>query len=231
MKKILATILFLLLPLSTQALTFTGASNMRVSNLATGWSFIGVTTASFSFGGWFKPSSCATDLAGMTLDGTVTGLRIVIRSSGTKWAFQVVGGSTLATAATGTCVPNVWQHIFVTYNSSGAMILYINGTSAATATSANLDSHTYSNAIIMGSGGAYYSGDISDVRVYNRTLSANEVRSIYYGIGTRSGLVGYYPLAGTAGTYNADFSGNGNFANAINSPVRGALSPSLRFRH
>ena len=77
----------------------------------------------------------------------------------------------------------------------------------------------------------FWSGLIDDVRVYNRALSATEVRQVYYGIPTTQyGLVGHWQLLGTSNNFAPDISGKKNHGTLTNGPVRGALSKSLKFR-
>ena len=80
---------------------------------------------------------------------------------------------------------NTWQYITATYD--GARItLYINGTSVAstpyTAGLFNSSAH-----VIVGdnaNGGNPFNGQIDDVRIYNRALSATEVSALYNGAPT-----------------------------------------------
>ena len=57
---------------------------------------------------------------------------------------------------------------------------------------------------------SFFNGQISDVRIYNRALSAEEVEQLYKGYDIRNGLVGHWPLNEGQGTTAYDRSGNGN---------------------
>jgi hypothetical protein len=74
-----------------------------------------------------------------------------------------------------------WHHLFVTYNaSSNTATLYKDGASIGVVTSAG-GSSANNNVLYIGSRAGSYAIDatIDDVRIYNRALSANEVRSLY----------------------------------------------------
>ena len=73
---------------------------------------------------------------------------------------------------------NTWYHILVTRSGSN-FIYYVNGVQKAT-TSSNLDIRTTEN-LTIGSKGAskYFNGSIDEVRIYNRALSAEEIKELY----------------------------------------------------
>lgn len=78
----------------------------------------------------------------------------------------------------------VWQHVAVTYNST-SMALFVNGAAVSTSInssgSGGIMSDIYDNFIVANRGdlGRGYNGDIEDVRIYNRYLSAGEIGAIY----------------------------------------------------
>ncbi len=96
----------------------------------------------------------------------------------------------------------------------------------------------------------YYSGSIDDVRIYNRALSATEVKQLYNAgaVGTTidtapaqalsgGGLVGYWPFDGNemnwASNLALDASGNGNNGTLVNmtpaNAVMGVIGQALSF--
>jgi len=75
-----------------------------------------------------------------------------------------------------------------------------------------------------------WKGSISDVRIYNRALSQNELRQVYYGQAVNIGLVGRWNLLAQSLSFEPDSSGNGNYGTTTANIVRGSLSPALRFR-
>ena len=73
---------------------------------------------------------------------------------------------------------NTWVHLAVTYNGS-ALILYVNGSQAATrAITGSIV--TSSQALRIGGSalwGEYFAGRIDEVRIYNRALTASEIQT------------------------------------------------------
>jgi hypothetical protein len=64
----------------------------------------------------------------------------------------------------------------------------------------------------------YFSGNIDDVRVYNRALSAGEVTNIYNSSPSSSGLVGWWPIQGLLESVAEGFWGWTQFAGSITPP-------------
>ncbi|MBI2515195.1 fibronectin type III domain-containing protein [Candidatus Wolfebacteria bacterium] len=87
---------------------------------------------------------------------------------------------------------NQWQHVAVTYDSSGAKNIYVNGVNQTLTSSANCaltngsgDISQSTAALIFGARTAnqyFFNGSIDEVRVYNRALAATEVAELYGGI-------------------------------------------------
>ena len=125
---------------------------------------------------------------------------------------------------------NSWYFIVGTWGSGGVKF-YENG--ALKGTNADTSAMLGGGCIMVSSerNTGYVNGLIDDVRIYNRALSAAEVRQVYYGIPTTQyGLVGHWQLLGTSNNFAPDISGKKNHGTLTNGPVRGALSKSLKFR-
>jgi hypothetical protein len=120
--------------------------------------------------------------------------------------------------STSTAIPVGWHLFTMTVNGSGVPSAYMDGsllgsysgTSPSAPTSSQTDIGGYTSS---SPSNRYFNGLISDVRVYNRALSATEVSNLYNsynaqvelgGSGTSGsvslgkGLVGYWPLTGNA---------------------------------
>ncbi|MFA5105921.1 MAG: LamG domain-containing protein [Candidatus Micrarchaeia archaeon] len=83
---------------------------------------------------------------------------------------------------------NTWYHVVGTYDGT-TIRLYLQGNQVATSPMGGSLFYTYSNALCIGSepyqvdctngGSNYFNGTIDEVRIYNRALSAAEVKQLY----------------------------------------------------
>ncbi len=122
---------------------------------------------------------------------------------------------------------NQWVHVVGVYNSASTpnFQVYINGVVSVNTTNwtGTMVSNAVSTQIGDRNGSYYFSGKIDDVRIYNRALSSDEIKSLYNmgaasmagtntGINMASGLVGYWTFDGkdSNSTHVFDKSGNGN---------------------
>ncbi len=143
---------------------------------------------------------------------------------------------------------NTWYHVVGTYDGSYIKI-YVNGSldnSFATSTTM----HMATNSVIIGgyfSPGNLVDGTIDDVRIYNRSLSATEVKQLYktgaVNVGHSNalisdGLVGYWTFDGGSIDWRTntvrDVSGNGNtgslaLMSTTTSPVGGKIGQAMDF--
>ncbi len=125
-----------------------------------------------------------------------------------KFHFQIHNG-TIWKAVTSTTIPTTgnWYHVAVTADeSSGEMKMYINGALENTATETIVLADTTSTAKI-GDGAGDTSGVIDEVRIFNRTLTSREVKSLYE---WSPGPIGYWKMDEGSGATIHDSSGNGN---------------------
>ncbi len=127
-----------------------------------------------------------------------------------------------------------WHHAVGVYdNTTRKHQLYVDGVLRAQDTMPvdypNFDSVDFGivNSVATGYNNAgYFKGQLDDIRIYNRTLSASEVAQVYQAeappvvpAGPNNGLIAYYPFNGNAN----DGSGNNN-----NGAVQGATLVSDR---
>ena len=120
-----------------------------------------------------------------------------------------------------------WTHIVCTYT-SGAKKIYINGALDASDTSTGtLDTSTGGLHIGHITDGTYYfNGKISDVKIFDTALSADQIVELYRNPSTvipnnssASSLVGWWPLSEGSGTKAYDGSGNENHGTLTNGPT------------
>src|SRR5262245_29972097 len=105
-----------------------------------------------------------------------------------------------------------WSYVAVTYD--GAMLrMFINGRQVATRQVSGTIQVTDDPLWIGGNEpyGEYFHGDIDEIRVYARTLSADEIRAdMARPVTAAEGLAAAYSFDAGSGTTAADESGNGN---------------------
>ena len=168
----------------------------------------------FYYAAFFTPGR-DTELAtrpGLSLYATFT--KDDVSSSGTLLVSKVLEN-------------RAWSHVAMILGKDGSKI-YVNGLPKATSgvVSHNIGYHSNPHIGAANHGLHYedfFLGDIDDIRIYNRALSADEVKALYDAekpaeakqpVFVKKGLVAYYPFNGNA----KDESGNGNDGN-----VKGAV--------
>jgi hypothetical protein len=104
-------------------------------------------------------------------------------SGGVSWevGFDTAGGSSYQSCYLTTINTGTWYLVTGTWN--GTMLtLYVNGVSVATSTPGAVPTSSSGNPLELGNeaGNSFYvNGVIDDARVYNRALSAIEIRDLY----------------------------------------------------
>lgn len=162
------------------ALNFDGSTDyITVSDPAGGELDFG-ESGDFSISAWFKTS--------------VTGANQVIVSKGNYWVmvtsgnvFQVgisdgVGGTAVVDGSSNIC-DGEWHHIAGTFDRSGVLTVYLDGsvegTPADITGEGDIDSsYDFYIGVTVGPL-SYFNGDIDNVAIFNRVLSAKEVEYLY----------------------------------------------------
>jgi hypothetical protein len=105
-----------------------------------------------------------------------------IPNTNPQFAFQPTSNPTVFTFRSSTSVPvplNQWAFIAVTYDASaGQLTFYVNGNSQTLSESGTVTNPTAQFQIGVIGWGTFL-GNIDEVRVYNRTLSAPEIADLY----------------------------------------------------
>ena len=134
---------------------------------------------------------------------------------------------------------SAWYYVAAVYN-SGTLSVYVNGqllgsTSTGTITTLPENGNSGIGIGVQGSTTSnlcnWFSGLISNVQIYNTSLSANEIQALYLeGIGGApirlQNLVAWYPLDGNAN----DYSGDGNNGQIISGLVL-LVTGTMAIRH
>ncbi len=209
----------------------------------------GASNATWSF--WIKPEAPVTSerivLAKWNSNSSETSFLITTgNGAGNKIQVYISALGTAGFTSSAVLATNKWTHVVIAFDGSqgtnaGRLVIYIDGTARAmgfagtipsslTATASNMNLGGYSNG---GSNLPYIKATIDELRVYNRTLSAAEAKTVYMQGQTTlaatqnprasattldSGLVGYWSFNNQDMVNGAvrDKSGTGNTANLVN---------------
>ena len=115
---------------------------------------------------------------------------ITMNSSGFKVGFFHKGGASYQ-LSTGTLTLNTWNFITAVYSGADSVTFYINGASAGTTTTAPSTWTAVNTSPRIGTwyNGSYpFQGNISNVQIYNRALSATDILQNYNATKGRYGL-------------------------------------------
>lgn len=143
-------------------------------------------TNNFSVEAWAKPAALAGTTQAVLHKGGSTGNSVwqyrIGLTSGNKWRGTVYVGTTAFTVSDpGTASTANWTHLVMTA-SQGRLVLYVNGTSVATASFTGAV-NTSTGILAIGRTGAassdYFRGSIDEVAVYPVPLSAAQVANHY----------------------------------------------------
>ena len=149
---------------------------------------------------WTKTNSTSetlkVDVVNKYTASSANGYRLALSSNGISGYYFRVSGSYTNNYDTeyGTVSTNTWYHIAMTVDSSGIKF-YINGslvgsntwigTAGAPTTTTNLSLGYYPGNT---AGGQYYDGEISQVSIYNKALTASEIQQNYNALRGRYGI-------------------------------------------
>ena len=212
-----------------QALNFDGV-NDRVSTP------LQLSTTAFTVSFWMKGQPVGNDAFLIQDTSGTADIALLYISADNAFSYQNQLQTLDVLSGWNYTFDNNWHHIVMVEPYVGSDVdnasMYIDGVLITSKYAGTEQNGGVSNLQIGAriDGSFPYGGIIDDFRVYNRALSAAEVRSLRYGFGIRSGLVGYWRLLGTSLVHEPDSSGNRNHGTVVGGATRGALSPALRFR-
>ena len=136
--------------------------------------------------GWARPSSLSSFLSVMRKGGSDNS-QFRMSSGGTSTAIRAKmgnGADTYGETAAGLLSADVWGHWAMVFDgtqtgNSARLKMYFNGTEETLTFSGTIPATTPSNAEVVQIGQhEYFPGDIDDVRIYNRPLSAAEISAL-----------------------------------------------------
>jgi type II secretory pathway pseudopilin PulG len=162
------------------------SSTSYVINNSGGFLPTGSSTRTIAF--WFKPNFGMTtsNIAfgyGCTIEGLSCGSAGVGRYVG-AWANTAQIGLHLETCqVTGPATPaptTSWHFYTAVFNGGNTITFYMDGATPTTVTAPCTVNSSTGNGFSLGVGRwGYYNGSLDDVRVYNRVLSADEIKQLY----------------------------------------------------
>jgi hypothetical protein len=164
-----------------QALKFNGTSNyvnsgnIQLTNSLTITGWVKLNTLSAGNGG-SQTLASQNQAYGLEVVHSTGKLVCVFTTQGKAWNY-------CDTNSTGSLTPNTWYYISLTKDNNG-YTYYINGVASGGGTDYNGNLVTGSDPTVIGSrmptvGSSLLNGSIDDVRIYNRALSASEVKRLY----------------------------------------------------
>lgn len=147
------------------------------------------------------------------------------------------------TAASSSFSAGVWHHLIGTYDGS-VIRIYVDGVAGSSTALSGVTLDTVGQVGLSSSSGSVFSGQIDDVRIYNRALSSDEITNLYqktsqaklsvsHNDKLTNGLVGLWSFNGPdlSGTTAYDRSGQGNNGTLTNGPVvaEGKIGQGISF--
>lgn len=185
-------------------------------------------TNAFTISAWVRPSGGAGESVfsrGLANTGPTGVVYSLFRNPSNRWEIEI-GDGTAAIGAVdngttnNTISLNEWQHITATWDGTD-LILYKNGEPGPINNSPGFTMWDHTNVArretAIGASsrnypvpGDEFEGDIDEVRVYNRALTAIDVQTLYSQTGARTGyfvMIGNQPTNAEANEFDGDLGG------------------------
>ena len=136
---------------------------------------------------WIKPEATSTNVATvLTLGGLENcaqrfSLQVPVAQNGIRFDGGDCTNGLRSKTFTGAPISGKWTHAVLTYDGSSVRC-YVNGLASGTAYAVALSTDPIAPLVIgntVGLGSEGFTGLVDDVRIYNRSLSATEVRALF----------------------------------------------------
>jgi hypothetical protein len=130
--------------------------------------------------------------------------------------YKKTTGATSSVTVTSTFSTGQWYHVVLTINSEGYYELWVNANRVASGTAPDFLIWRQTSTWIRLGGNStygYYNGILDEIRIYNRTLTEDEIKSVYLGFRERSRYLSgnmfyaFHIQAGTIDNLNVPVSG------------------------
>lgn len=237
-----------------------GVSLDGSSGYIIGTNSVSLTSATTSVSVWVKFNSVSTNFPRVIdiQDGTYSAQIVWDKGGGgsNQWATKHSQFQTGVSATQWGAGPTqgVWYHVVAVWDSvNNTTSFYVNGVPLTGSANSNVGEGANRNKLIAGVRGdlnavTFASAVVDDIRIYNRALSAAEVKALYKNQSARvgsataggvmNGLIGYWPLDGATTNWTTnltrDVSGLGNDGRMTSlatssTPVQGKIGYAMRF--
>jgi len=176
-------------------LNFDGLNDFVVSTNA-----VTSNTESQTYQAWFRIPSIPANSDTILLRGNDGSggwsVQVGINSTGILYAGISASPDTFVTGTT-VLIPNTWYQTTFVFENNNSLRLYLNGNLEASTAIGNRTLRNSDNRLRIGSGNIaseYFSGDIDEVRVWNKVLNATDILNTMNCElqATETGLVAYY---------------------------------------
>jgi hypothetical protein len=190
--------------------TYSGYFKQTAGNYLATVSTSTLTPPAVSVTGWFFAASLPSVNNVLVYLNTAT-IPFRVTSTGAVIASVQATGGTVTATTTATINPGFWYLLSYTYDSVTGLNIYINNTlSATTAPNGTGTAHTGIAYLGNWPNGSYWSGGMSDVRVYNAALTSTQINTLYTGVAIPSGLIAEWQLNDGTGSTGIDSSTGGH---------------------
>lgn len=155
------------------------------------------TTINYANGGTFEMVFRSTDIATPRAQGymqhnqDLTAGYINFYSAQNRMRWEVIGNGTVGPYGWYgdiTLSNNTWYHVVGTFTNTGVCSLYINGVLDKSVTQTSYPRGNITATIVIGEYAGYMSGNIDMAKIYNKALSADEVRLNFQSIRNKYGI-------------------------------------------
>jgi hypothetical protein len=191
----------------------------------------GLSDSAFSITAWIKPHG-STSAFRIVSKSDTSNAEYVLSTDGSGnlrvWICDSTFTKYIGQRSTGGLTADTWQHVAMTYSGSGAssgIKLYINNTAVSlTNTSSgaytameNLSMDVDIGRLVLSGGTSYTDGQMDDVAIIGKELSAGEVSSIYNSNTYPTETVSLYRFEGNANDSVGSNNGTGQNSVVLNS--------------
>lgn len=222
------------------SLRFSGAGQgMEVANIPE-YNF-GVGD-NFTIEFWMRTNQVEPDPKVLASKGSFAGTNIwFVALDDERIRFVANSGGTINLLSNSTLADNDWHHVAVVYNTAGNASIYIDGSlDNNTPVPGAMAGFTNNQPLTFGFGyltgptvpGAYYQGNMDEIRLWDRNLSVAEIQSrqmMHINPNVQNGLVGYWDFNEGGGAFAIDCALPQNDGFFMGTPSFQTIAPVLSF--